>query len=206
MADGSSVQPIAMIPNMEMVVQGHVFTISMVIMDLSHQDDYPDKVEAILKAPAPHNTKALSRFLGQIQWHRRMICHLIDFATPLHVAVHREPFTWTREEEKAFCNLKTLVDTSSSGATPGLGAGVPCICGCIRHSNRQCTDIEVRKELVLTRGKKELFNNRTGGSWHDLQCDKVLSLSAWKEVHIPRGSFGTGVGQLLRNYNEVVNS
>jgi hypothetical protein len=69
----------------------------------------PDKVKAILEAPTPHNGKALSRFLGQIRWHSCMIRHLADFATPLHVAVHREPFSWTEEEEKAFAALKLLL-------------------------------------------------------------------------------------------------
>jgi hypothetical protein len=32
---------------------------------------------------------------------------LADFATLLHV--HREPFTWTEEEEKAFAALKLLL-------------------------------------------------------------------------------------------------
>jgi hypothetical protein len=55
----------------------------------------PDKVKAILEALAPHNAKALSKFLGKIWWHSRMISQLADFATPLHMAVHRESFTWT---------------------------------------------------------------------------------------------------------------
>jgi hypothetical protein len=41
MADGSSVRPIGMIPDLEMVVQGHVFTISVVLMDLPQKDAYP---------------------------------------------------------------------------------------------------------------------------------------------------------------------
>jgi hypothetical protein len=41
MANASSVRPIGMIPDLEMVVQGHTFTISVVIMDLPHQDAYP---------------------------------------------------------------------------------------------------------------------------------------------------------------------
>jgi hypothetical protein len=69
----------------------------------------PDKVKAILDAPAPHNAKALSRFLGQIRRYSRMIRHLADFGTPLHAAVHREPFSWTEEEEKAFATLKLLL-------------------------------------------------------------------------------------------------
>jgi hypothetical protein len=65
---------------------GHIVSKHGIAMD-------PDKVKAILEALVPHNTKALSRFLGQIRWHSRMIRHLADFATPLHAAVHREPFT-----------------------------------------------------------------------------------------------------------------
>jgi hypothetical protein len=38
-----------------------------------------------------------------------MIRHLADFATPLHAALHREPFTWTEEEEKALAALKLLL-------------------------------------------------------------------------------------------------
>jgi hypothetical protein len=34
---------------------------------------------------------------------------LADFATPLHAAVHREHFTWTKEEKKAFVALKLLL-------------------------------------------------------------------------------------------------
>jgi hypothetical protein len=33
----------------------------------------------------------------------------VDFATPLHAAIHREPFTWTKEEEKAIAALKLLL-------------------------------------------------------------------------------------------------
>jgi hypothetical protein len=41
MADGSYVRPIGITPDLEMVVQGHVFTISVVIMDLPGKEAYP---------------------------------------------------------------------------------------------------------------------------------------------------------------------
>jgi hypothetical protein len=81
---------------------GHIVSKEGIAMD-------PDKVKAILEAPAPQNAKALSRFLGHIWWHSRMIRHLAHFATPLHAVVHREPFSWTEEEEKAFAALKLLL-------------------------------------------------------------------------------------------------
>ena len=46
----------------------------------------PDKVKAIMEAPAPTNAKALSRFLRQIRFHSRMIRYLVDVAIPLHTA------------------------------------------------------------------------------------------------------------------------
>ena len=69
----------------------------------------PNKVREILEAPAPSNAKALSRFLGQIWWHSRMIRHLADFTTPLHAVVHRLPFQWAEPEEKAYQALKVML-------------------------------------------------------------------------------------------------
>ena len=69
----------------------------------------PGKIEAIIKSPAPKNAKQLGRFLGQLRWHNRMLRHLADFATPLHVAVHRTPFQWTDTEEKAYDALKVML-------------------------------------------------------------------------------------------------
>ena len=47
----------------------------------------PDKVKAILEALDPTNVKALSRFLGQLEWHSQMLRYLADFTTMLHVVV-----------------------------------------------------------------------------------------------------------------------
>ena len=59
----------------------------------------PEKMEAVMKAPTPKNAKALERFLGQIRWHNRMIRHLADLTTPLHAAVHKSLFRWTKTED-----------------------------------------------------------------------------------------------------------
>ena len=72
----------------------------------------PNKISSITQAKMPANAKALSRFLGQIRWHSRMLHYLADFATPLHAAVHRTPFTWTAVEEKAFQALKVILTQS----------------------------------------------------------------------------------------------
>ena len=56
---------------------GHIVSEERIAID-------PNKVKAILEAPARTNAKALSRFLGQIRWHSRMIRYLVDVTTPLH--------------------------------------------------------------------------------------------------------------------------
>ena len=81
---------------------GHIVNQEGIAMD-------PDKVKAILNAPAPSNAKALSRFLGQIRWHSRMIRHLADFTTPLHAAVHRLPFQWMPIKDTTYQNLKQML-------------------------------------------------------------------------------------------------
>ena len=70
---------------------------------------HPNKVKAILEAPAPTNAKVLSRFLGQIRWHSRMIRYLADIATRLHTTVHRTPFQWTTVEQDAYNCLKKML-------------------------------------------------------------------------------------------------
>ena len=81
---------------------GHIVSNDGIVVD-------PDKVKAILQAPAPTNAKALSRFLGQIGWQNRMLRYLADFATPLHAVVHHIPFQWTEQEEKAYQALKVML-------------------------------------------------------------------------------------------------
>ena len=51
---------------------GHIMSREGIAMD-------PDKVNTILVPPAPTTAKALSHFLGQIRWHKRMLRHLADF-------------------------------------------------------------------------------------------------------------------------------
>ena len=73
----------------------------------------PRKIDAIKKSPTPKNAKALGQFLGQLRWHNRMLRHLADFATPLHIAVHRTPFRWTKTEDKAYAALKIMMSQAS---------------------------------------------------------------------------------------------
>ena len=81
---------------------GHIVSQEGIAMD-------PEKVQAIMNAPTPSTSKALSRFLGQIKWHSRMLRHLADFATPLHATMHRLPFQWSSTEDKACLSLMLML-------------------------------------------------------------------------------------------------
>ena len=81
---------------------GHIVSKDGIVVD-------PNKVKAIVDAPAPNNAKAVGRFLGQIRWHSWMIQHLTNFEPPLHAAVHRVPFQWVEQEEKAYQALKVML-------------------------------------------------------------------------------------------------
>ena len=44
--------------------------------------------------------------------------YLADFATPLHVAVHRTPFKWIETEEKRYQTLKVILSQASAVQPP----------------------------------------------------------------------------------------
>ena len=43
----------------------------------------PDKVQAILKMPAPHDKSNLQRFMGMVNYLHKFIPHLADISKPL---------------------------------------------------------------------------------------------------------------------------
>ena len=38
-----------------------------------------------------------------------MVRHVVDFATPLHTAVHTVPFQWMEQEDMAYQSLKVML-------------------------------------------------------------------------------------------------
>jgi hypothetical protein len=79
-----------------------------------------------------------------------MIRHLADFTTPLHAVVHRELFTWI-EEEKAFAALKLLLTRAPVVQPPDwVWEFLVFVDASDIAIGRQCTNAEVRKELVPT--------------------------------------------------------
>lgn len=80
---------------------GHIISKEGIAVD-------PDKVAAIMQAPASTDPKGCLRFLGQIRWHGRHLRFLAHLAIPLNAIAHvdRRQFVWTKECDDAYRRLK----------------------------------------------------------------------------------------------------
>lgn len=70
----------------------------------------PDKVEAIIKAPAPRTVTQLQAYLGLLNYYCKFLPRLSENLTPLHQLLKANtPFKWSENCEKAFENSKKLL-------------------------------------------------------------------------------------------------
>ena len=69
----------------------------------------PDKLDAILKAPAPSNTKELSSFVGFCTFYSRFFPNFSHVFAPLYQLLKKNAkFTWGVEQEKCFQLVKDV--------------------------------------------------------------------------------------------------
>ena len=62
-----------------------------------------DKLDPILKAPAPRSKKQLQSFLGSVNYYRKFIPRMSDIAVPLYDLIKKNvTYDWTKEHQKAF--------------------------------------------------------------------------------------------------------
>ena len=68
----------------------------------------PDKVEAILKQPAPRKLSELRSFLGQINYYAKFIPNLSSLLGPLHSLLRAgQPWKWSKACNSAFITAKS---------------------------------------------------------------------------------------------------
>ena len=73
----------------------------------------PDKVEAIMNAPAPKNIKQLQSFLGLINYYRRFIPNMSSLTAPLNNLLGKNtPWIWSRKCQEAFKTLKQILTST----------------------------------------------------------------------------------------------
>ncbi|MCO5612869.1 hypothetical protein L7F22_067140 [Adiantum nelumboides] len=78
---------------------GHVISEDGILVD-------PNKIAAIMEAPAPINLKQCAIFLGQAHWHGRHLRFVAHLAILINYAVHAKVFEWTLECDLAYRRLK----------------------------------------------------------------------------------------------------
>lgn len=70
----------------------------------------PEKIECIVKFPAPTSRKEVQRFLGLCNWYRRFIADFSRLAAPLtELTKTKEKYRWTAKAEEAFLKLKSAL-------------------------------------------------------------------------------------------------
>uniref|UniRef100_A0ABD2XP31 Reverse transcriptase domain-containing protein n=1 Tax=Trichogramma kaykai TaxID=54128 RepID=A0ABD2XP31_9HYME len=78
-----------------------------------------EKVQPVLRYPAPTNVKELRRFLGMVGWYARFIPNDSDLKKPLLELLHKDAeWRWTREHQSAFEALKRAITEAPVLARP----------------------------------------------------------------------------------------
>ncbi|XP_063545414.1 uncharacterized protein K02A2.6-like [Cydia strobilella] len=70
----------------------------------------PDKIKAIVEAPAPNDVTQLRSFLGLINYYAKFIPNLSSTLYPLHRLLRKDvPWVWSTDCNKAFLHVKNVV-------------------------------------------------------------------------------------------------
>ena len=144
----------------------------------------PEKVEAILKMPAPTDVTGIQRLNGFVNYLARFLPHLCDILEPIRQLTRKNvPFNWSTAQEKALENVKKAVSQAPvlkyfdpskevtiqcDASQSGLGAALLQEGQPIAFASRALTDVETRyaqieKEMLAIVWSVEKFNQYTYG-------------------------------------------
>ena len=69
-----------------------------------------DKVEAVLKTPAPHDVTSLRAYLGVLNYYHRFLPDIAAVTKPMNILLEKNrKFVWSKECQNAFEKTKTLL-------------------------------------------------------------------------------------------------
>ena len=79
----------------------------------------PNKVEVIQKMAPPTDVRGIRSFIGCVSWYRRFCPKFSEIATPLITLTKKhDRFTWTKECQDSFEQLKTMMTEAPILAYP----------------------------------------------------------------------------------------
>ncbi|KIL55134.1 hypothetical protein M378DRAFT_18214 [Amanita muscaria Koide BX008] len=126
-----------------------------------------DKVDGVLSWPAPQTVKQVQSFLGLANYYRRFIKDFAKIARPLHNLVRKDQqWKWGTEEQTAFDNLKTRIESDASDYATG---GV---------LSMECDDKKYRPVAFLSKSLNDAERNY---DVHDKELLGIMRcLEAWR--------------------------
>ena len=73
-----------------------------------------DKIDAVLKTPAPENVTQLRSFLGLVNYYNRFLPNLASELKPLHKLLEKgQKWIWTEIQQSAFAKAKNLITSDT---------------------------------------------------------------------------------------------
>ena len=73
-----------------------------------------EKVQAIREAPVPRNVAELKSYLGLLTYYSKFLPSMADVLAPLYTLLRKDvEWGWSKEEQKAFDNSKSLLTTDT---------------------------------------------------------------------------------------------
>ena len=73
-----------------------------------------DKIDAVLKTPAPENVTQLRSFLGLVNYYNRFLPNLASELKPLHKLLEKgQKWIWTEIQQTAFAKAKNLITSDT---------------------------------------------------------------------------------------------
>lgn len=71
------------------------------------------KIQAILEMPRPSNTPEVQAYLGHVNFYRKFLPNLSETLEPIHHLLQKGvPFQWGKEQEIAFSEVKSLIQSA----------------------------------------------------------------------------------------------
>lgn len=93
-----------------------------------------DKISAIRDLPPPKSIREVRRFMGLASWYRRFIDNFSALTSPISDLTKKtKNFTWTKEADESFRQLKTCLTTAPVLITPNFGKPFVIQCDASMH-------------------------------------------------------------------------